>query len=68
MYGYHYFEEMSKVDAFVNTAMILSGMGPMSTYILPKAKSLPEFMPFSVNYLSSCDCHHHGSSRASIPA
>jgi hypothetical protein len=31
MYGYHYFEEMSKVDAFVNTAMILSGMGPMST-------------------------------------
>lgn len=29
MLGYHGFERMSWVDAFVNAAMILSGMGPM---------------------------------------
>lgn len=29
MWGYHYFEQMNWVDAFVNAAMILSGMGPM---------------------------------------
>src|SRR5580698_2772921 len=29
MLGYHYFERMSWVDAFVNAAMILSGMGPV---------------------------------------
>lgn len=31
MLGYHYFEKMTWVDAFVNAAMILSGMGPMGT-------------------------------------
>jgi hypothetical protein len=31
MIGYHFFEQMSWVDAFVNAAMILSGMGPVST-------------------------------------
>lgn len=31
MMGYHYFEKMSWVDAFVNAAMILSGMGPVTT-------------------------------------
>jgi hypothetical protein len=31
MIGYHSFEEMSWVDAFVNASMILSGMGPVST-------------------------------------
>jgi hypothetical protein len=31
MAGYHSFEPMSWVDAFVNAAMILSGMGPVST-------------------------------------
>lgn len=30
MWGYHYFEAMSWIDAFVNAAMILSGMGPLS--------------------------------------
>ncbi len=30
MCGYHYFETMSWVDAYVNAAMILSGMGPVS--------------------------------------
>jgi hypothetical protein len=29
--GYHRLEKMSWVDAFVNAAMILSGMGPVST-------------------------------------
>ena len=28
MLGYHFFEKMPWVDAFVNAAMILSGMGP----------------------------------------
>ena len=31
MAGYHFFENMSWVDSFVNAAMILSGMGPVST-------------------------------------
>lgn len=31
MADYHYFEEMNWVDAFENAAMILSGMGPVST-------------------------------------
>jgi hypothetical protein len=29
MLGYHLFEKMSWVDAFVNASMILSGMGPL---------------------------------------
>ena len=31
MTGYHHFEKMSWLDAFVNAAMILSGMGPVGT-------------------------------------
>lgn len=31
MLGYHFFEGMSWIDAFVNASMILSGMGPMGT-------------------------------------
>lgn len=30
MFGYHAFEKMSWIDAFLNAAMILSGMGPVS--------------------------------------
>ncbi|MGZ3633159.1 MAG: hypothetical protein ACXWM7_02375 [Parachlamydiaceae bacterium] len=30
MIGYHYFENMSWIDAYVNASMILSGMGPVS--------------------------------------
>jgi hypothetical protein len=30
VWGYHYYEDMSWVDAFVNAAMILSGMGPLT--------------------------------------
>lgn len=29
MLGYHFFENMPWIDAFVNAAMILSGMGPL---------------------------------------
>lgn len=29
IYGYHYFEEMSWLDAYLNASMILSGMGPV---------------------------------------
>jgi hypothetical protein len=29
MIGYHYFERMSWTDAYLNAAMILSGMGPV---------------------------------------
>ena len=31
MMGYHFSEKMGWVDAFVNAAMILSGMGPVAT-------------------------------------
>lgn len=31
MIGYHVFEKLDWVDAFVNAAMILSGMGPVAT-------------------------------------
>lgn len=33
MIGYHIFEKMSWVDAFVNAAMILSGMGPLTPLV-----------------------------------
>jgi hypothetical protein len=31
MTGYHRFENLSWIDAFANAAMILSGMGPLTT-------------------------------------
>jgi hypothetical protein len=31
MIGYHFFENLPWIDAFVNAAMILSGMGPVAT-------------------------------------
>jgi hypothetical protein len=30
MWGYHHFQQLSWDDAFVNAAMILSGMGPLA--------------------------------------
>lgn len=30
MLGYHHYEKMSWIDAYVNAAMILSGMGPLT--------------------------------------
>lgn len=31
MAGYSHFENMARIDAFLNASMILSGMGPVST-------------------------------------
>ena len=31
MVGYHFLENLSWIDAFLNAAMILSGMGPVAT-------------------------------------
>jgi hypothetical protein len=38
MAGYIYFEGMTAVDAFVNAAMILSGMGPLSPLLTEAGK------------------------------
>ena len=38
MLGYHFFEKMPWVDAFVNAAMILSGMGPMGALATTNGK------------------------------
>lgn len=43
MLGYGYFEKMSLVDAFVNAAMILSGMGPVSTLTTEAGKIFAGF-------------------------
>jgi hypothetical protein len=43
MAGYHYFEHMSWVDAFVNAAMILSGMGPLGTLATEAGKIFAGF-------------------------
>ncbi len=36
--GYHFLESMSWIDAFVNAAMILSGMGPIGELRTPQGK------------------------------
>lgn len=38
MMGYRHFEKMSWIDAYVNAAMILSGMGPVSTLSTDEGK------------------------------
>jgi hypothetical protein len=38
MLGYHTFEHLPWIDAFANAAMILSGMGPLSTLQTPAGK------------------------------
>jgi hypothetical protein len=38
MYGYHRFEHMSWLDAFVNAAMILGGMGPLAPIVTRAGK------------------------------
>jgi hypothetical protein len=43
MLGYHGYENMSWVDAFVNAAMILSGMGPVSTLMTDGGKIFAGF-------------------------
>lgn len=37
-FGYHYFGEISWIDAFYNASMILTGMGPVNEMIIVKAK------------------------------
>lgn len=43
MLGYHHFENLSWVDAFVNAAMILSGMGPLSPLLTTGGKLFAGF-------------------------
>lgn len=43
MLGYHWFEGMSWVDAFVNAAMILSGMGPLTPLVTKGGKIFAGF-------------------------
>ncbi|HSX04556.1 MAG TPA: hypothetical protein VLG76_07505 [Rhabdochlamydiaceae bacterium] len=38
MIGYHSFEKMSWIDAYLNASMILSGMGPVSTLVTSEGK------------------------------
>ena len=43
MFGYHASEGMSWVDAFMNAAMILSGMGPAATIVTTQGKLFAGF-------------------------
>ncbi len=43
MLGYHFYEHMSWVDAFVNASMILSGMGPMGPLATTNGKIFAGF-------------------------
>ncbi|HXU28873.1 MAG TPA: hypothetical protein VN698_16705 [Bacteroidia bacterium] len=43
MLGYHIFANLSWVDAFVNAAMILSGMGPINPLLSDAAKIFAGF-------------------------
>lgn len=43
MWGYHFFENMGWVDAFVNAAMILSGMGPLTPLVTKGGKIFAGF-------------------------
>lgn len=41
--GYHYYAEISWIDAFYNASMILTGMGPVDKMITIKAKLFSSF-------------------------
>ncbi len=43
MLGYHEFEHMSWIDAFINASMILSGMGPESPVVTVAGKLFAGF-------------------------
>jgi hypothetical protein len=43
MFGYHHFEGMPWIDAFANAAMILSGMGPLTTLTTAEGKLFAGF-------------------------
>lgn len=36
--GYHYFENLTWIDSFLNAAMILGGMGPVNPVLTPAGK------------------------------
>jgi hypothetical protein len=38
MIGYHVFEDLSWVDAFLNAAMLMGGMGPLAPLTTPAGK------------------------------
>ena len=43
MWGYHHFEEMRWIDAFLNAAMLLGGMGPVTALMTPGGKLFAGF-------------------------
>ncbi len=43
MIGYHFTEQMSWIDAFLNASMILSGMGPAATLVTTGGKLFAGF-------------------------
>lgn len=43
MSGYHYFENLSWIDSFLNASMILSGMGPAATLVTSGGKIFAGF-------------------------
>ena len=47
MWGYRHFENMNWVDAYVNAAMILSGMGPVGTLQSDAGKIFADRTPYS---------------------
>jgi Na+-translocating ferredoxin:NAD+ oxidoreductase RnfD subunit len=40
MYGYVHFEALSPLDAFLNSAMLLGGMGPVNAPVTARGKLL----------------------------
>ncbi|MBY0588160.1 hypothetical protein K2X85_13350 [bacterium] len=43
IWGYHYFEGMTYIDAFANASMILSGMGPLTPMTTEAGKMFAGF-------------------------
>jgi hypothetical protein len=43
MMGYHFFESQSWLDAFLNAAMIMGGMGPVSAFTTNAGKLFAGF-------------------------
>ncbi len=43
MAGYMHFEQLSLADAFLNTAMLLGGMGPVNAPQTMMGRSLPAY-------------------------
>jgi hypothetical protein len=53
MMGYHFFEGLAWIDAFANAAMILSGMGPLTTLQTSSGKLLRGVMLCLADWPSS---------------